>query len=85
MLAEILLGDLGEAWLGTPAYYGLIFVALIVGFGFLWVWNETGEKTDIEEIEERMEQLFLKQTQSIDKLIREIRKERKMWNAKFKQ
>jgi len=85
MTAETLLGDLGEAWLGTPAYYGLMIVGLITGFGFLWVWLGTGEKTETDELEERMEHLFRKQTLSIDRLTKEIKRERKQWYAKFKQ
>ena len=84
---ELILSQLPNTpqWFGTPLYYGLIFGVLIIGFWFLWVWADTGEKTEIDELEERMEQLFDKQTKAIDRLTKEIRKERKMWYAKFKQ
>jgi len=87
LFAEIFLSSLGETpeWLGSYHYYGLVLAGLLIGFALLFLWNETSERTDIDELEERMEQLFLKQTQSIDKLTREIRKERKQWYAKFKQ
>ena len=51
MTAEVLLGEIGELWLGTPAYYGLVFVFLITGFGFIWVWTDARVKIDIDELE----------------------------------
>lgn len=87
LFAELFISLLAQKpeWLGSPAYYGLVLAGFIIGFALLFLWNETSDKTEIDELEERMEQLFLKQTQSIDRLTKEIRKERKMWSAKFKQ
>ncbi len=87
LVGGVFLGTLTNApkWFDSPAYYGLVFTALILGFVFLFIWNETGEKTDIDELAERMEQLFERQTLSIDRLTKEIRKERRMWNARFKK
>ena len=85
LFVEIFVGSLVETpeWLFTPAYYGLAVVLLLVGFALLFLWNETGEKTDIDELEERLEQLSRTQTQAINRLTKEIRKERKVLNAKF--
>lgn len=87
LVAELLFSSLVEqpTWLGSPAYYGLVLLGLLVGFALLFIWNETSGKTDMDELEERMEQLSRAQTQAINRLAREIRKERKLWNAKFKQ
>jgi len=83
---ELIIGRLQNApqWFGTPLYYGLLFGILIIGFWVLWVWADTGEKTEIDELEEKTDQYYHNITKSIDRLTREIRKERKQWYARNK-
>ena len=33
----------------------------------MFIWNETGKETEIDELEERLEQFFIKQTDAIVK------------------
>jgi hypothetical protein len=87
LVLELVIGKLPDApeWFGTPLYYAFVFGVLLIGLSIFWVWADTGEMSEIDELEERMEQLFDKQTKAIDRLTKEIRKERKMWYARFKQ
>lgn len=83
---EFILSRIGDEpeFFVSWAYYGLVIVLALMGFGGLIYWAESNEKTDIDELEEHMEELFKNQTSAINKLADEIRKERQMWNGKFR-
>ena len=45
-------------WYQSPLYYVLLFVVVIIVFAFIFFWAETRGKTDIDELEERIDQRF---------------------------
>jgi hypothetical protein len=83
---EFIIGRIGDEseFFGSWNYYGLVIALTLLGFGGLVYWAESNEKTDTDELEEHIEELFENQTSAIKKLTDEIRKERKMWHARFK-
>jgi len=83
---ELVIGRLPDTpqWYATPLYYGLVFGALLIGFWFLWVWADTGEKTEIDELEEAMEQHFGNLSKDSKRIVNELKKIRRSINAKDK-
>jgi outer membrane murein-binding lipoprotein Lpp len=70
-------------WGSTPAYYFLGLLAPVVGFGILFLWTEAGEKTEIDELENKVNKLTDKidaLTNKMDVLINEIREDRNVRN-----
>lgn len=81
---ELSLGSMGREWLGTPAYFALVFATLLIGFTILAFWVDTSGKTWIDDLEEIIERGFQEQaivitnlTQSINEFVEEIRNERR--------
>lgn len=79
LILEIVIGRLPDTpnWFFSPLYYGLLFGTVIAVFCALIIWIERGEKSEVEELEDKLEQLIKTQTQSINRLTNEIRKDRK--------
>ena len=80
---ELVIGRLPDStdWIGTPLYYGLVFAVLLIGFWVIWVFE--GEKTDLDELEYRMEQLFDKQLLAINRNTKAINRLTKKIEAKI--
>lgn len=65
-IAQAIFGVESTKWLGLPAYYIGIAIVVLGLFAVLWLWSESNEPSDIDELEERMEQRFDQQNQQIN-------------------
>lgn len=81
---ELVIGRLPDSpqWIGTPLYYSLVFGVLVIGFWVLWVFADTGGKTEIDEVEERMEAQYQNLLKTNKLILKELKKIRRGIDAK---
>jgi hypothetical protein len=72
-------------WIGTPLYAVIVALIVFLIYAFFWIWIESGEKNEVDQLLEITEKGFGKLTDSVDNLANEIREDRNGRNNKPSQ